>query len=234
MDDVGEIVGINSFPELQKPGMIPVLGGELGTHSQSQIDILGQRRAHQKKQKAVAGIRFALVMTDGAPALALGTEPGDPDIMEQQPRPPEEQIINKYMQIGILVQTIAITAVTLGAFAIGRYIDPEHIEYAETMAFVTLSISELFRAYTSRSEFYPLFKIGVFKNKIMNWAVLGSLVLIMLVIYVPFLQPIFNTAPLGLEQWLEILPLVLVPSIAAEVTKIFLRKMMKRDQKATA
>ena len=138
------------------------------------------------------------------------------------------------MQIGILVQTIAITAVTLGAFAIGRYIDPEHIEYAETMAFVTLSISELFRAYTSRSEFYPLFKIGVFKNKIMNWAVLGSLVLIMLVVYVPFLQPIFNTAALGFEQWLEILPLVLVPSIAAEVTKIFLRKMMKRDQKANA
>jgi len=174
------------------------------------------------------------LVTDGAPALALGTEPGDPDIMEQQPRPPEEPIINKYMQIGILIQTIAITAVTLGAFAIGRYIDPEHIEYAETMAFVTLSISELFRAYTSRSEFYPLFKIGVFKNRLMNWAVLGSLVMIMLVVYVPFLQPIFNTTSLGVEQWLEILPLVLIPSIAAEVTKIFLRKMMKREQKVGA
>jgi P-type Ca2+ transporter type 2C len=174
------------------------------------------------------------LVTDGAPALALGTEPGDPDIMEQHPRPPEEPIINKYMQIGILIQTIAITAVTLGAFAIGRYIDPEHIEYAETMAFVTLSISELFRAYTSRSEFYPLFKIGVFKNKVMNWAVLGSMVMILLVIYVPFFQPIFNTSALGLEQWFEILPLVLIPSVAAEVTKIFLRKMMKRGQKAAA
>ena len=174
------------------------------------------------------------LVTDGAPALALGTEPGDPDIMDRPPRPPQEPIINKYMQIGIVVQTIAITAVTLGAFAIGRFIDPEHIEFAETMAFVTLSISELFRAYTARSEFYPLLKIGVFKNKLMNWAVLGSLALIFVVVYVPFLQPIFNTASLGLEQWLEILPLVLIPSIAAEVTKIYIRKMMKKDRKEVA
>jgi Ca2+-transporting ATPase len=134
------------------------------------------------------------------------------------------------MQFGILIQTIAITAVTLGAFAIGRFIDPEHIEFAETMAFVTLSISELFRAYTARSEFYPLLKIGLFKNKFMNWAVLGSLVLILMVIYVPFLQGIFDTAPLGWAQWLEILPLVLIPSVAAEVTKVFLLKMIEKER----
>ena len=171
------------------------------------------------------------LVTDGAPALALGTEPGDPDIMDRPPRPPSEPIINKYMLIGIVVQTIAITAVTLGAFALGRFFDPDHIEFAETMAFVTLSISELFRAYTARSEFYPLLKIGVFKNKLMNWAVLGSLVLIFVVIYVPFFQPIFNTAPLGLEQWLEILPLVLIPSVAAEITKTVIRKQMAKDQR---
>ncbi len=170
------------------------------------------------------------LVTDGAPALALGTEPGDPDIMGRPPRPPREPIINKRMQIGILVQTIAITAVTLGAFAIGRYIDPEHAEHAQTMAFVTLSLSELFRAYTSRSEYYPLFKIGVFKNKVMNWAVLGSFVLILAVLYIPFLQPIFNTTPLGLEPWLEILPLVLIPSIAAELTKMVLRNKAKKPR----
>jgi Ca2+-transporting ATPase len=172
------------------------------------------------------------LVTDGAPALALGTEPGDPDIMEQPPRPPKEPIINKFMLIGIIVQTIAITAVTLVAFALG---DPNgDIAFAETMAFVTLSISELFRAYTARSEFYPLTKIGIFKNKFMNWAVLGSLVLIMLVVYVPFLQPIFNTAPLGWEHWLEVIPLILIPSIAAELTKAAIRKMMKKEQAAKA
>ena len=174
------------------------------------------------------------LVTDGAPALALGTEPGDPDIMDRPPRPPEEPIINKYMQVGILVQTIAITAVTLLAYYLGAKFDPEHIEYAETMTFVTLSISELFRAYTARSEFYPLAKIGFFKNKFMNWAVLGSLVLIMLVIYIPFMNPIFNTLPLGWEQWLYILPLVLIPSVAAEVTKFFIQKKMKKDMQAKA
>jgi Ca2+-transporting ATPase len=138
------------------------------------------------------------------------------------------------MQIGILVQTIAITAVTLGAFAIGRFIDPEHIEFAETMAFVTLSVSELFRAYTARSEFYPLVKIGFFKNKVMNIAVIGSMVMILLVVYVPFLQPIFDTTALGWAQWLEILPLVLIPSIAAEVTKVFLLKKIHKNQGAEA
>jgi Ca2+-transporting ATPase len=172
------------------------------------------------------------LVTDGAPALALGTEPGDPDIMDRPPRPPEEPIINKYMQIGIVVQTLAITAVTLAAFALGN--PNGNLAFAETMAFVTLSISELFRAYTARSEFYPLLKIGFFKNKLMNWAVLGSLVLIMLVVYVPFLQPIFNTAPLRIGHWLEVLPLVLIPSIAAEVTKIYIRKLMKKEQQKAA
>jgi len=167
------------------------------------------------------------LVTDGAPALALGTEPGDPDIMDQPPRPPMEPIINKYMQIGIVVQTIAITAVTLAAFALGN--PNGDIAFAQTMAFVTLSISELFRAYTARSEFYPLFKIGFFKNKLMNWAVLGSLVLIIIVVYVPFLQPIFNTAPLGVGHWLEVLPLILLPSVAAELTKVFIRKLMKKE-----
>ena len=161
------------------------------------------------------------LVTDGAPALALGTEKGDPDIMNQHPRPPKEPIINKFMVLGIAVQTVAITAVTLGAFFIGLYADPEHYQYAETMAFVTLSMSELFRAYTARSEYYPLLKIGLFKNKWMNWAVLASVILILVVVYVPFFNRIFDTLPLGWGQWAIVLPLLLIPSIAAELTKFF-------------
>ena len=106
-------------------------------------------------------------MTDGAPALALGTEKGDPDMMEQPPRPPTEPIINRFMQWGVAIQAVAITGTTLLAFNLG--LSHAQPEFAETMAFATLSISELLRAYTSRSERYPLFKIGVFGNKWMNW-----------------------------------------------------------------
>jgi P-type Ca2+ transporter type 2C len=168
------------------------------------------------------------LVTDGAPALALGTEKGDPDIMLQRPRPPREPIINKTMWIGIVVQTIAITSVTLGAYYIGKFTNPVHIEFAETMAFVTLSCSELLRAYTSRSEFYPLLKIGFFSNKWMNLAILSSLTLIIVVIYVPFLNLVFNTLPLGWAQWADIIPLFIIPSVAAEITKFALSRNRAR------
>lgn len=162
------------------------------------------------------------LITDGAPALALGTEKGDPDIMNQPPRPPSEPIINRFMQTGIAIQTIAITVVTLTAYLVGLRVHPEAPEFAETMAFVTLSFSELLRAYTARSERYPLLKIGIFKNRNMNYAFISSLVLLLLVIYVPFLNPIFNTTPLGWAQWELVLPLLIVPSVAAELTKLVL------------
>ena len=157
------------------------------------------------------------LVTDGAPALALGTEKGDPDIMIQKPRPPKEPIINKFMQLGVVIQSIAITAATLIAYKIGlSHNDPR---YAETLAFVTLVFAELLRAFTARSERYPLLKIGVFTSKWMNIAVLASTALMMVVLYVPFLQDIFNTLPMGWEEWRLVIPLFLIPSIAAEAVK---------------
>ncbi|MBC7335926.1 MAG: cation transporting ATPase C-terminal domain-containing protein, partial [Clostridia bacterium] len=99
---------------------------------------------------------------------------------------------------------------------------------AQTMAFATLSLSELFRAYTSRSERYSVFAIGVFSNKYMQYAFLASLAILLAIIYVPVLDPIFDTAFLGWEHWAEILPLVLIPSVAAEITKWFLRQGDRR------
>ena len=164
------------------------------------------------------------LITDGAPALALGVEKGDPDIMEKPPRPSSEPIINKQMQVGIIVQTLAITTVTLLAYWIGLVTYPETQEYAATMAFVTLSFSELLRAFTARSENYPILKIGVFGNRTMNWAVISSLVLLLAVVYIPFLNNIFDTVPLELTQWQYVLPFLFIPAIAAEITKWFISR----------
>jgi P-type Ca2+ transporter type 2C len=169
------------------------------------------------------------LVTDGAPALALGTEKGDPDIMDQQPRPAKEPIINRLMLTGVIVQTIAITVTTLIAYAIG--LRTMNAQYAETMAFATLVFSELVRAFTSRSERYPILKVGVFTNKWMNWAVLGSSVLMLLVMYVPFLQEIFDTVSLGWNAWLEIIPLFMIPAITAEVMKYILTARDKKKVK---
>jgi Ca2+-transporting ATPase len=160
------------------------------------------------------------LLTDGAPALALGLEKGDPDIMDRPPRPVREPIINRSMLAGIIVQTIAITAVVLGAYYIGLR---QSEAMAQSMAFITLSASELVRAYTARSERVSLFKLGVFSNPYMQYAVAASLALLLIVIYVPFLQTVFSTVPLRLDEWAIILPLLLVPSIAAEVTKAITR-----------
>ena len=160
------------------------------------------------------------LITDGAPALALATEKGDPDIMDQPPRPPSEPIINRSMRVGLVVQTIAKTSITLFAYFLGLQLYPTQPEIAMTMAFVTLSFSELLRAFTARSERYPIFKIGVFSNRYMNLAVLTSLFLLLAVVYIPFLQPIFKTVSLTWEQWRYILPLLFVPAIADELTKL--------------
>jgi Ca2+-transporting ATPase len=167
------------------------------------------------------------LITDGAPALALGMEKGDPDIMNQKPRPVTEPIINRDMIVGIAVQTVAITTAVLIAFRIGLSAGETH---ARTMAFATLSISELLRAYTSRSERYAIWDLGIFSNKWMQWAVLASLVILLAIIYVPILDPVFNTTFLTLRDWAIMLPLILLPSVAAEINKWVLRITSKRKQ----
>ena len=97
------------------------------------------------------------------------------------------------------------------------------VQSAETMAFVTLSLCELFRAYTVRSERASLFSIGIFSNRSMQYAVGLSIVLLLLVINVPFLQPIFNTHFLSAREWTVVVGFALVPAIAEEITKFVLR-----------
>jgi len=173
------------------------------------------------------------LISDGAPALALGLEKGDPDTMERPPRPPKESIINRRMQWQIAAQTVAISAVTLAAFFYGWH-GGETPEMASTMAFVTLSFSELLRAFTARSEHYPLLKIGFFTNPMMVLAVLSSSVLLLAVVYVPFLQPIFNTVPLTFVHWEVLLPLLLIPSIVAELSKWFSTRQYQKKIAASA
>ncbi len=106
------------------------------------------------------------------------------------------------------------------------------VQTAETMAFVTLSLCELFRAYTVRSERASIFKLGVFSNKYMQYAVGLSIVLLLLVVNVPFLQPIFNTHYLAGKEWIIVLGLALIPAISEEITKFFLRRQDARNRNA--
>ncbi len=187
------------------------------------------------------------LVTDGAPALALAMEKGDPDIMERKPRPKDEPIIHGPMRLGIILQTITQTSAVLTAFALGliwhleagafipdganpivyllqhdwRGVD---VQTAETMAFITLSLAELFRAYTVRSEKVSLWRIGIFSNKYMQYAVGFSIALVVIVVNVPFLHEIFNTHYLSVTEWSIVIGLALIPAISEEITKFFLRR----------
>jgi len=168
------------------------------------------------------------LVSDGAPALALGLEKGDPDIMQQPPRSPTEPVINRDMAIGIGVVGVvdAIAILTVFFLAMQRY--PGHLEAAQTMAFVALCTSELLRAFTARSEYHSVFSIGVFSNRWMVWAVGVSFLLVLMVVYVPFLRPFFDTVPLGADDWLFMLPFFFASPVAMELLKIYFRKRTAR------
>ena len=166
------------------------------------------------------------LVTDGLPALALGMEPPEPDVMKRPPRPPKEPIINREMWWGIAVQSLLIAATTLAAFLIGlRWHEgrAEPIAGAQTLALATLITAELFRAFTARSERVSLWRLGFLSNRSMLWAVGSSFLVLLAIIYVPFLDPVFHTTFLTLSEWGVLLPLALLPALGAEVAKALLR-----------
>ena len=166
------------------------------------------------------------LITDGAPALALGMEKQEPGIMERPPRPPTQPIIDRTMMVGLVLQGIAITAVSLAAFRIGaRYFGSD--DEARTMAFVTLSGCQILRAYTNRSEHGSVFSLGVFSNRWMQYAALSSTVLMLAVVYVPGLNTVFNAIPLSLAHWAFLAPLLVVPAVVDELAKLVMRKREK-------
>ncbi|MCG0276398.1 MAG: calcium-transporting P-type ATPase, PMR1-type [Thermosediminibacteraceae bacterium] len=163
------------------------------------------------------------VLTDALPALALGVEKKEPDIMQRPPRKPEEPIIDRLMRWQIVIQSIFMTLSVIGVFIFALK-TTANLEKARTFAFTTLIFSELLRAYSSRSETYSVFQIGLFTNRFMVLGSLISLGLLLAVIYIPFLRTIFDTTYLNFTEMDIVILFGLIPFTAAEISKIFLRK----------
>lgn len=219
------------------------------------------------------------LVTDSFPALALGQEAAEPDIMSQPPRRKSDKILNKEMLLSISIQAVAIFVAVFISFNIGidRYgvkdknnsgdgsplymfvdgngravveatlenneltpVPGAHVNTQEdgyhdengnlvnfgpsagayTYAFITLILAELLRAYSNRSEHYSVFTQGFFSNPVMNKSIVLALILTLAVVYLPFMNPIFDTIPLGLRDWVVIIPLVLIPFAAGEIFKL--------------
>ena len=159
------------------------------------------------------------LVTDAFPALALGVEPAEADIMERPPRDPKESILAGETGRNVILQSIAITISVLAAYIIGlKYIFPNNIEGAHTMVFATLITSELLRAFSVRSERYTLKELGWFSNKNLVKANLLSFALLLLVMYVPPIRRLFELQFITWEWWI-ILLLSFLPLVIGEIRK---------------
>jgi len=166
------------------------------------------------------------LVTDSFPALALGVEPAEPYIMDQKPRDTKESILDKGMYGGIIFQAVAISGSCLLAYywAMQKYGVGEGLSEARSIVMTTLITAELLRAFSSRSQDYTLFKIGIFTNSTMNMAVLGAFALTVAVIYIPFAANIFDLFPLTLKDWEIVMSFAFIPLVAGELYKIIFRK----------
>ena len=161
------------------------------------------------------------LVTDSLPALALGVEPGEPGIMDEKPRSKDDPIITKKMGVAIVLQSLAITVASLLAFYYARKLYPDSITHARTIVFATLITSELLRAFSSRSFDRPIWKIGIKSNMKMVYAILISFLMLIAVLYIPFLHDIFDTFQLGFKDWEIVLSFAFIPFIIGELVKVF-------------
>jgi len=163
------------------------------------------------------------LVTDGLPALALGVDPGSSDVMERAPRGSGESILSPRVQGRVVMQGLLIT---LGALAMylgvaSGLIPVDGAAHAQTMLFTTVVLSQLLHAFNFRSGTRTVFRLSSLKNRWLNAAFVGSMALHALVIYVPALQKLFHTQPLGLHDWLAVIAAACIPLVLIDAIKVF-------------
>ena len=155
------------------------------------------------------------LITDTFPALALGMEPAERDVMRRPPRDPKSAIFEKPLLFRLFYQGAMVALLTLAGFMIGHR---ESVELGRTMAFTVLSGCQIFHAFNLRSNTYSLFKRGP-GNKWMFLAGAASFLLQLCVLLVPFLQGVFKIVPMTLAQWGVCGLLAVMPILIVEVMK---------------
>ncbi len=158
------------------------------------------------------------LVTDSLPAIALGMEPVEKDIMDQKPRPKTEGIFAHGLGIQVVLQGLMFGIITLIGFRYGEIVTGS-VEAGQTMAFIVLALSQIVQSFNMRSS-HSLFKIGPFGNKKLNGAAAISLALVLLILFTP-LRIAFGLVILPVGMYLIALALILVPLVVMEISKAF-------------
>lgn len=173
------------------------------------------------------------LLTDTLPAIALGVDPGDKEVMKRKPRDPKESFFahgagTRAALGGLLIGLITIIAFAFGLNAEGyslsaANIPDEALAHGRTMAFIVLAASQLFYSLAKRNNTKSIFQIGLFSNKYLIGAIIIGLLLQVLVINIPVLAAAFGMQPISLADWGIAIGLAFLPLIVNEIIKIFMR-----------
>ena len=171
------------------------------------------------------------LVTDSLPALALAFDPANSDIMQRKPVKPGKSIFTKGMTWRVIYQGVMIGAITLAAFMIGLAttnkpiqglsLDKSKIEVGQTMAFITLALSELVHVFNVRDNKKSIFKTGILNNKKLIGAIAISAALMFIILLIPGLREIFSIPILPKENIIELVCLVFSPILIVEIFKLF-------------
>ncbi|MGF7185716.1 Ca2+-transporting ATPase [Desulfitispora alkaliphila] len=173
-------------------------------------------------------ILWVNLVTDGLPAMALGVDNKDPDVMSRKPRNPRESVFSRGLSRKIIVRGLQIGIGTLIVFVLGMMISDGNLDYARTMAFTTLVFSQLFHVFECKSERYSVFQVGVFSNPYLIVAVAISTLMQLTVIYTPFFQNVFSTVALDAIDWGIILIVAGWKTMIAAVVHFLIKPIWKR------
>jgi Ca2+-transporting ATPase len=165
-----------------------------------------------------AQILWINVVAEEFPAIGLALEPAHADTMRKKPRDPKESMPSKSLMIYTLGIASAIVAGTLALYIMSWKMGQD-LEYSRTMAFVGLGFFTVYNAYSCRSLDESILKMNPFGNKALLLGITGSIVSILSVVYIPFMQSIFQTRPLTSESWAMVLVIGLLVVLVAEVMK---------------
>lgn len=168
-------------------------------------------------------ILWVNLITDTLPAISLGMDPGDPDVMKEKPRNPKESLFAGSTGKFTIFNGLLIGILSLSAFRIGAALYPNSTVHAQTMAFVVLSVSQLFHSLNLRHPKKSIFQLGVFSNRYLIGSIVVGIILQNIVIQVPTLASIFKVYVLSLRDWGIVGALSISPLIINEIIKVFRR-----------
>ena len=195
-----------------------VVGFLLGTNIGEVFTVFASMLLWHKTPLLSMQLLWINLVTDSLPAIALGMEAVENDVMDRKPKPKNEGIFAHGLGVRVVLQGLMFAIITLIGFKLGENMTGT-LAGGQTMAFIVLALSQVVQAFNMRSD-HSIFKIGIFSNHKLNWAALAAVLLVALVLFTP-VRAAFGLVALPAKLYLIAIALIFVPTVIMEFFKAF-------------